>query len=427
MIEFKIPYLRSKGNRSLRPHSYSGLPQRSDYDIRNVEALRKTLTSISTPAPQSAPLLKLPVELIQHISSYLSDISTLASFSLTSRYLYHAIGTLPLSTHMDGESLPSTGRALSSTQSRPSRAERRERREILERAFPTRWYCAWCDKFHVQEATTSPKLFNYETKRACASFNSYLHDDKNEFVLCYHHVRLAVNRHLWGPEYGIGLDAFAYTSSPTRRTLWARKMDVSAILRTRARVVEGRFLLNATYSITIPTPSSAKLPRSLAKSLLAILPQILVGHRDSREPHTGLFACLDKALLSPVPKLGIVRLCCVCATDFAVDVYHSPPGKRNADGQIVGLPETLLRISVWRDLGNGRNPFDSSWRAHGEIGNGKEGFAQDLWRLAQLRPGAIKEAFEKEQEEQELKDESIKCWIWEQEVLRRGCKEIARL
>ncbi|CAI6332533.1 unnamed protein product [Periconia digitata] len=435
MLGFMIPYWRSRRGLPLQGMPVNSSSQKTEHHAKEVEALREALTAAATPTPQNAPLLKLPIELIQHISTYLPNISTVASFSLTSRYLYYAIGTLPLSTHMYGaDTIPSHGSRTSSySLSRISRTERRERREILERAFPSRWYCAWCDNFHIQEASTSPKLFVFETKRACSGYNSYLHDDKNEFVLCFHHVRLAVNRQLWGPEYGIGLDAFSYTSSPTHKTLHLRrkKIGISTVLRTGAKVVDGRFLLNVTYSISMPTPPSGTgLARSLAKSVLPILPQILAGHRDSHEPHTGFLIALEKALLSPVSKPGIVRLCSVCATDFIVDVHRSASNKEYSAGNVAAFPKILVRISVWRDLGDGRNPFNSSWRAHGEIGRGKEGFAQDLWRLVQLRPGGIKEAFEKDKEKESKADpidEGIKCWIWEEEVLGKRYRESAKL
>lgn len=422
---------RSKRATSIQSDSQSSSSQETEHHIKDIEALNKAVKTISIPIRQDAPILKLPVELIQYISTYLPNVSAMASFSLSSRYLYYAIGTLPLSTHINGPVCPPTlGVPGSYSQPKPSKVERRQRREILERAFPSQWYCGWCDEFHVHEASMSPKLYSFETKRDCGVYNSYLHDDKNQFVLCYHHVRLALNRHTWGPEYGIGLDAFTYTSSPTRRKLWAARMEVSTILRTRARIVNGRLLLNVIYSISFETPSRLR-QKGLAKHLLPYLPQILVGHRDSREPHTGLHDSLNKAVTCASRTSGHVHLCCVCATDFAVAAHHFPARTIPGSQDNVIPPATMVRISVWRDLGNGRNPFDSSWRAHGEIGHGKEGFAQDLWRLAQLRPGSIRESFEKNDNLQEKKTDQdagdIKCWIWEEEVFRKHQKESAKL
>ncbi|KAF2682126.1 hypothetical protein K458DRAFT_420070 [Lentithecium fluviatile CBS 122367] len=327
-----------------------------------------------SPPQQIAPLLTLPLELIQQIASYL-DHSSAASLCLSSRYTCYAIGRNDLTKHLAPScSLP--------------RFQRRKNIEILERAFPSHWYCAWCDTFHRHDVDGGPTKFANETKRDCAEFNSYLHDGW-EYVVCYHHVRLAVNRELWGKEYGISMEAFAYDERVVRML---GKVALDTRLKCRARVVESRLILHASYRFTVPTHRSLR-SRGFTTSLVSILPQVVVGHRDSHSPHTGLRNSLEHALANG--RMSGQQLCSVCATDFSI-LCHQDSTVPTKPVTTPAQPESqfTVEIRVWRDLGNGRNPFDASWRSHGELGKGREGFASDALRLASFRPGDIRNAFE---------------------------------
>lgn len=125
------------------------------------------------------------------------------------------------------------------------------------------------------------------------------------------------------------------------------------------------------------------------------LPQIVVGHRDSHDGHTGL-----KATLRNGKFMDRVQLCSMCATDYFVHrgTSKSPTGER----------QVFLVIDAHRDLGDGRNPFDASWRAHGEIGDGVPGFGGDVVRLTDFQAGDFKRAFETEEPPKEdVKDDKI--------------------
>ncbi|KAF2248779.1 hypothetical protein BU26DRAFT_380706, partial [Trematosphaeria pertusa] len=295
------------------------------------------------PPPQAAPICNLPLEIIQHIATYLSSAAA-ASFSLSSRYIYYALGTDRLSLYLT---------------SPRSKLDRRRNIEILERAFPSHWYCAWCDKFHAHERDGGPKRFEREEKRNCAEFNSYLHSGR-DYMLCYHHIRLAMNRELWGGEYGIPPSAFNLQQENDK--LKIGKSTGSARLECEARVVSGHFLLHATYHLTLSfSPTRRLQPHTFLSTLYPALPHVVVGHRNSHSGHTGLRSALESALARNWKYDA--QLCYVCATDYAVSCTTTTDHR----------PHLSLCIEVWRDLGSGRNPFDASWRAHGELGRGVEG------------------------------------------------------
>jgi hypothetical protein len=316
---------------------------------------------------QSSPLLTLPVELIQLISSYLDRIST-ASLCLSCRYTCFVIGRNELTEYIT-LSLPL------------SKFQRRKNIGILERAFPSHWYCSWCDTFHLHDVHGGPTRLKNEKARTCVEFNSYLHDEWR-YVVCHHHVKLAVNRALWGQDYGIGIEAFTHYAD-SKRTSGDTVFDTR--LQCEARVVEGRLILYASFDLFLPTaPHITRAGTdtdALVRSIIPIVPHVVAGHRNSHAPHTGFKQILEDAVTyGSHSKSG---LCHVCATDFFV--YYDPHGVE---------PRSVLNIQVWRDLGHGRNPFDASWRAHGELGEGREGFARDALRLTSFLPGDIKKAFE---------------------------------
>ena len=330
-------------------------------------------TPIKPPLQQTSAFLTLPLELIQNIASYL-DHSSAASLCLSSRYICYAIGRNDLTEHL----------SLSCTL---PKFQRRKNIEILERAFPSHWYCSWCDTFHRHDVDGGPTRYANETKRDCAEFNSYLHNGQ-EYIICYHHVRLAVNRVLWGKEYGISVQAFAYDEAAQRRS---GKIVLDTSLKCEARVVEGRLILHASFDIKIPSPGSLH-SGGLVKSLTPILPHVVAGHRDSHAPHTGMQQCLENVLARG--KKSKVQLCSICATDFSIQCGTNQAAPSEPTITLHKPSQPVLKINVWRDLGSGRNPFAASWRAHGELGKGREGFASDALRLASSQPGDIKGAFE---------------------------------
>ncbi|KAF2645329.1 hypothetical protein P280DRAFT_545313 [Massarina eburnea CBS 473.64] len=379
---------RPRSHRSPPPSNPSTSPKPGDKKIPNIY-----------PQPQPAPILTLPLELLQQISSYLPPTTT-ASFSLTTRYIYYAIGTLPLQTHLTHPSSPSpctlSEPYLPRSLSAPlSRIERRKRLEILEQAFPSHWYCAWCDRFHARALLGGPKTFLREVKRDCAEFNSYLHHGWG-YVLCFHHVRLAVNRALWGPEFGLGEEDFLFEEGVRGKRV-GRLGGVALWLRIRGKVVKGRFLLCAGFRVGFKDGGGSLLARDVVSLVLPLLPQIVAGHRDSHGPHTGLARAIEKALLSPLSSssssacrgnAGETEQCSFCATDFSISSSHPLSSSGNE------AAKTVLEISVWRDLGDGRSPFDMGWRAHGELGNGKTGLGAYVARGLGVEVGGIRRRFE---------------------------------
>ncbi|KAF2188297.1 hypothetical protein K469DRAFT_660980 [Zopfia rhizophila CBS 207.26] len=315
---------------------------------------------------QEAPILSLPIELLQQITTYLSPTDS-ASFCLSARYICYAIGTQHLKTFL---------------QSPTYKSEKRHNIQVLERAFPSHWYCAWCDRFHRREVGGGPRNWERERKRECSEFNGFLHAGR-EFVVRWHHVRLVVMREVWGEDYGIPISSFYYSASNTIKIF---KSLVNTRLHVEAKIVAGNLILHSTFTITIPV--SETMRSKFVERMWDKMPQIVVGHRNDRQGHTGLVLAVRQALKRDWKSH--TQLCSTCAIDYTVQSSTFHDGSDTQDSSL------HLTIETWRDLGNGRSPFDASWRAHGEIGNAREGFGGDILRLTNFKAGDIRAVFEQE-------------------------------
>jgi len=318
----------------------------------------------SPPSPK-APVLTLPLELIQQVNTYL-DTASAAAFCLSGRYIYYALGTEVLSRHVKGSK---------------NRFEKRKIIEaVVERAFPGHWFCGWCDKFHAWVAEEGPKNQQYSRKRRdCADYNSYL-DAGDGYKLRFHHVRLAINRASRGDEHGIPLSAFTHEKKDMARI---SRTPVPTKLTVSARIVNGRFLLHSSYAIVLPAFTTRN--RNLLKSLWPLLPHIVTGHRDTPNGHTGIMAAIDNVIRRGW-KYQFTQNCSTCATDWSVtsqDFSHATGG------------QVRLVVQSWRDLGTGRTPFETGWRAHG-VGSCAEGSGANtcLVRLTSRPAGSVRRAFE---------------------------------
>jgi hypothetical protein len=81
-------------------------------------------------------------------------------------------------------------------------------------------------------------------------------------------------------------------------------------------------------------------------------------------------------------KYPFTQNCSTCSTDWSVHAHffaHATGG------------QTRLVVQTWRDLGDGRNPFDTAWRAHGVS---MHAAASDVVRVTGLQAGDVKTAFE---------------------------------
>jgi hypothetical protein len=313
---------------------------------------------------KKAPLLSLPIELIQHVTSYL-DAESSASFCLSSRYIYYALGSDCLSQYINS--------------SKNRFAKRRTIESIVERAFPDHWFCAWCDVFHAWDASSSPTNGQgVGRRRDCAEFNSYL-SAGDEYKLRFHHIRLAISRSLHGPEHGIPLSSLTFSKCPMAK-IHHTPVPTSLSI-TPAISSSNILLLHTSFAIILPSWSISR--KHIIQQIWPTLPHILSGHRDSENGHTGLMAAIDNVVRRGW-KYPFTQSCASCRTDWTVSAHFFGHA---TGGQI------RLVVQTWRDLGDGKSPFEQAWRAHG-VPNSNLPRSSNIVKNADMQPGDVRREFD---------------------------------
>lgn len=164
-----------------------------------------------------------------------------------------------------------------------------------------------------------------------------------------------------------------------------------------------------------------------AAQIVGAMPQLVVGHRGSSKSHVNLRDTIKYTLKKGRHKSKLCY-CGQCSTDYDVTVDYKdvpqllaepslPASVASSISPVTDLNAVSkeedplmsagscsspsnsdifeLSIEVWRNLGDGRTPFETLWRAHGEKGNRRRHCTSDALSLMK-EAGEIKEAFQTE-------------------------------
>ncbi|UKZ73609.1 hypothetical protein TrVFT333_001257 [Trichoderma virens FT-333] len=178
-------------------------------------------------APQGTPILDVPSDILLLIGDYLND-SEILSFKLTCRSTYALF--------------PQTFKAL------PPYLKKRFLPMIEKDPLGKGTvYCHPCNRLHPFVETTGPQSgpeLGVDGKRLKCMSRDRFSPTGNPFTLSYIHARLAMNRHLYGPEYGIPL-ANLCTEQSERRDLMTVQCSTSA------KIMDDELFLQRTYVLTV--------------------------------------------------------------------------------------------------------------------------------------------------------------------------------
>jgi hypothetical protein len=223
-------------------------------------------------------------------------------------------------------------------------------------------------------------------KRECFVFNGSLstssknkeeEEKKGEYTLQYHHVRLAINAIQWGPEHGLPLSHFSHENKKMAefgRTLVPTHLRLSAKISAQASL-----LLHTQFALILPLHLTAS--HRFLEKLAPIFPPILSG----KTGHTGLLAAIENAVRHRGQKDPGTHSCDECRTDWNISTMVF----RHATGD-----QIRLVIRSWRDVGDGRSPFEGVWRAHCACGTTQRGKFFGNKTGDSRRAGDIRRAFE---------------------------------
>lgn len=286
--------------------------------------------------PPPSPFLEWPVDLIRQ---HLSPVSAL-SLSLTCKSLS----------------------ALASCQgghTTPSIPDREEFLLLLEKDVGrTHSYCHTCSTLHPFSSSEPYALASSTWKlgeddcrrRALVFFNG------SGITLGYHHVRLAMDRHLFGPPNGLPLSKFNLPlpsqAPPCFRERWS------------ARILRDEFFLSVTRTFDRHEMTDQQLRHAIDTYYHGICIHVDTAKRAShpiRGLHPGSSSSTGSSYLTPCRE--VVESCSQCLTDYETTVERRWVEVKDREKKKVRRAFWSITIASYHRLGAGRSPFDEKWHA----------------------------------------------------------------
>lgn len=303
--------------------------------VRALRVLYHRFTRRMRTLKKQRSTLELPPEIILLIINYLPTESIL-SFSLTCRLFY--IRYFPNS------------RILSPASKNIFLA-------MLERDIPYLVYCPECTVLHSwQQCFRSGGLLAIDSKRPC-SRNAYFPPFTYGNIR-YHHVRLVMNRHLYGDSHGLPIQTL-----DENRDWHSGATGAYCQYTWQARIIDNNLFLITNQTTYHPTNDIIQFEKHLRAR-----GGLICNHRSiwdtprydsSISQSTGSPKLHNKHLpLVSLPQFLMdvqcnrILSCPVCLTDAQVTIDWSNKFKRWS-----------VQMVTWKQFGGCRSPFDLQWRS----------------------------------------------------------------
>ena len=234
------------------------------------------------------------------------------------------------------------------------------------------WRCDDCQTFHQRRHETQNRLINYPSFHRIPMLRRttlcYGKPKDPIYVLDFDLVKGVMDRHFLGPSHGICLNALKCTG--TTKFPVNMVYDVVLDYKFTPKIAVDRLLLRANYRFTAKKLMFVSNTLYDTLDMFAFLDQLdfwICGHQKVKLAEEVLFHKKEQAVSS-------VR-CPYCPTHFVVDraIEH-------------GL-DTYVSLSVWQNLGTGRDVKDPKWQHLTRTGKSKRLYAADR--------GDVQQAFER--------------------------------
>ncbi|KAH6649494.1 hypothetical protein F5144DRAFT_7138 [Chaetomium tenue] len=333
----------------------------------------------------------LPEEISLMVLSYL-PVESLIALALTSRVLRQSIPPLRLLLDDEGKL-----HVL----------------EFLEKDVPHLYACHQCLRLHPwRRMAVLPHIGRRDRCgrscrlwRALPLINSTVPDRRR--IVTYPLARSIMNRHLYGEEHGPPLEVLRRTATENKPLL---REGVAMTQAWSARIIDDELYLEATVQFYLQEGNEAML-RNVKGFDKAPPPdgsfwlggehppqvwrlaragecrdrpkltedQTLVCQHISGEcrrvrvfvchvpAQSDTCSCLDPSFF---PRVGKIRSCRECFTDFQVDVQWHPPDSEGPKGWV-------LKITRWHRLGKCRSPLDAEWHNYQQGRGGRKTVRRD--------------------------------------------------
>ncbi|MCJ1351543.1 MAG: hypothetical protein MMC33_001527 [Icmadophila ericetorum] len=295
-------------------------------------------------------LTNLPPEVVQEIATVL-PVASAACLALTSHSMAAILGTQYWKFH--------------------SRNDKNDFLACLEQDLPQYRHCLTCAMFHpaagrrthkgcisLREKSTSEE----ECKKADGNV-----DLSDGYVIQYRDVQLALNRHRYGSQHGIGLDAFAYREMEGPLIYYHERLFI------RAKIVNNELLLR----IQLTTPTHIWSTHRWSNNPNAYCPHTYENRHNPQSVKGFLPGVLSEALHINNPFSypdSEVHRCQSCLTEY----------------QVEHISQIVICVTVWKNLGSGRNPNDPKWRSHVRSASNNSNTTKGIY----FKAGSIRDAWD---------------------------------
>ena len=300
---------------------------------------------ISVIRPRTSYLLSLPVELLQEISTYLSD-SEFAAFGLTCKPLYSTLGTKPW---------------------QDLRIQDREDflnlLVLLQRDLPERRLCRKCDKLH------GPKFSTITLPRAVLTRNSipaplirdtaiYLLEPRVPcqkrprrplYWITHEHIRLAIAHQVQGSAFGICMNTLSCSGKKAYGAFAPMVRNMEFSYDIKPVITRRNVLWSAAYDISFEFDPSTESQQLSVKGVLQRFDLRCCVHCSNGSMTEEILCWMyhkpneeDSACVRKVQDYGVEQGCaahthsCDCATEY----------------QIIPMTQYGFRVVVWQWLGD---------------------------------------------------------------------------
>lgn len=254
-------------------------------------------------------------------------------------------------------------------------AEKEELLLWLEKDTATLYFCHYCAKLHRWHTRWANSISEEDLpcdKHLLFSSISFAPGD-----ISYHHARLVMNRHFYGPSHGLPLHKL-------EKRIWLHSLrnTVTYSASLHARIVDDKLLVLSVRTMYHPRGDSGLL-RDYIDCWATQACQHLTLGRGCPNYAPKQLPELAKNKTTPgrfAPCEQSFGSCTFCPTDYCIDI--SWRGRKKG---------YIIKVSIYRQLGDCRSPFDWSWRAMTTLTIEEPRTAFPL----EYRPGIIRDRWNK--------------------------------
>ena len=317
---------------------------------------------VETTLAQAFSLCDLPVEILQHITSFL-PISSAASLARSNKKICRVIGT-------------QYWQILKDSRQANCEDEMFQFLSLLEQDYPQYLVCYRCNALHLRSPLDLPPT-RFARRRRHNPRDCELQDGEvvlNDYAITmdYRHLQLAMKSHRNAANFGPMSDALSHSFIDHVRSMF------SVSISQRALVVADELFIEQRW--TLEQNRASDILQDLDYSLLHICCHVL-SFRDA--PLAELLACkLGHPDQSACPRCsgGMLSNCQYCPTDIDLRVWST----NNV---------TTVKVIAWRNLGSFRTPMDPKWLVQRQIPSDTT-LPKDWRRPFDYEAGSVRRAFE---------------------------------